>query len=105
MEKRPEERNGGIEQAADKSQTATRTVHYPETLPVPPVSPLARSDKSSPLQTPSAATSASGPDDDDGDDSDQYDWSGEEDLLEEEKKFEHQMSGHSTKKKGWGPRR
>lgn len=41
---------------------------------------------------------------DDSDDESDYDWSGEEDLVDEEQKFEERM-GVAKKKKGWGPKR
>lgn len=49
---------------------------------------------------PSAATT-----DDEGDEEDEfYDWSDEDDLVDEEAKFESKM-GATTKKKTWGPKR
>ncbi|KAF9452011.1 hypothetical protein P691DRAFT_661968 [Macrolepiota fuliginosa MF-IS2] len=47
------------------------------------------------------ASSFAGPEDDDSED---YDWSGEEDLVDEELKFEKQM-GVRPKSEGWGPKR
>jgi len=47
------------------------------------------------------AASLAGPEDGDSED---YDWSAEEDLVDEEVKFEKQM-GIKAKPRGWGPRR
>lgn len=41
----------------------------------------------------------------DDEESEDYDWSGEEDLVEEETKFEGRMGGSKSKAKGWGIRR
>lgn len=41
----------------------------------------------------------------DDEESEDYDWSGEEDLVEEETKFEGRMGGRKSKAKGWGLRR
>lgn len=49
----------------------------------------------------SRASSIAGTEDEDSED---YDWSGEEDLVDEEAKFEKQM-GVKSKLRGWGPRR
>ena len=43
--------------------------------------------------------------DDENDEDEIYDWSDEEDLVDEEAKFEQKMGAKPTKKKGWGPRR
>lgn len=51
----------------------------------------------------SRASSIAGTEDDYEEDSD-YDWSGEEDLADEEAKFEKQM-GQKKKRTGWGPKR
>jgi len=40
----------------------------------------------------------------DEDDSSDYDWSGEEDLVDEEAKYEKKM-GKKTQRTGWGPKR
>jgi hypothetical protein len=50
----------------------------------------------------SRASSVAGTDDED--DGSDYDWSGEDDLIDEETKFEERM-GIKQKKKGWGPKR
>jgi hypothetical protein len=52
-------------------------------------------------QDSSRASSIVGTEDEDSED---YDWSGEEDLVDEEAKFEKQM-GVKPKPEGWGPRR
>ncbi|KAG6881263.1 hypothetical protein C0995_002474, partial [Termitomyces sp. Mi166 len=41
----------------------------------------------------------------DDEESEDYDWSGEEDLIEEEAKFEGRMGGSKPKARGWGIRR
>ena len=72
-------------------------VHYPSDLDSPHVHHPAI------IRVDSDAPSVAGTDEDYEEDSD-YDWSGEEDLVEEETKFEEQM-GKKTKRKGWGPKR
>ena len=72
-------------------------VHYPSDLNPPPVHrPVF-------IRTDSDAPSVAGTDDEYEEDSN-YDWSGEEDLVDEEVKFEEQM-GKKHKPKGWGPKR
>ena len=75
-----------------------KAVHYPSDLGPPPG--LHR-----PVITriDSDAPSVAGTDEENEEDSD-YDWSDEEDLVEEEAKFEERM-GKKQKPKGWGPRR
>ncbi|KAH7869025.1 uncharacterized protein C8R40DRAFT_1177155 [Lentinula edodes] len=94
-------------------------VHYPDIEPVPVVSgdaisPAAnkghlrldempsRDFNRSGTNSPADAMSLAGTDDEE-DDSD-YDWSGEDDLVDEEAKFEQQM-GVKPKKTGWGFKR
>jgi hypothetical protein len=72
-------------------------VHYPEDLSPSHVHRPAI------IRIDSDAPSLAGTDDEYEEDSD-YDWSGEEDLVDEEAKFEHQM-GNDAKRKGWGPKR
>jgi len=72
-------------------------VHYSSDLdPLPVHQPAI-------IRVDTDATSVAGTDDECEDDSD-YDWSGEEDLVDEEAKFEEQM-GKGEKRKGWGPKR
>ena len=72
-------------------------VHYPSDLTSPPVHRPAM------IRIDSDAPSVAGTDEENEEDSD-YDWSGEEDLVDEEAKFEEQM-GKKPKRKGWGPKR
>ena len=72
-------------------------VHYPSDLDLPPVHRPAI------IRVDSDAPSVAGTDEEYEEDSD-YDWSGEEDLVDEETKFEEQM-GKKPKRKGWGPKR
>jgi len=72
-------------------------VYYPENVrPSPHAGMRQDSDFMS-----SRAASLAGPEDGDSKD---YDWSAEEDLVDEEVKFEKQM-GIKAKPRGWGPRR
>lgn len=72
-------------------------VHYPPDLKAPPVH------RPGIIHVDSDIHSVAGTDDEYDEDSN-YDWSGEEDLVDEEAKFEEQM-GKKQKPKGWGPRR
>lgn len=72
-------------------------VHYPSDLASLPAHRPAI------IRVDSDAPSAAGTDDEYEEDSD-YDWSGEEDLVDEEAKFEEQM-GKKPKRKGWGFKR
>ena len=71
-------------------------VHYPSDLDSLPHRPTI-------IRVDSDAPSAAGTDEEYEEDSD-YDWSGEEDLVDEEAKFEEQM-GKKAKRKGWGFKR
>lgn len=71
-------------------------VHYPSDLDSLPHRPAI-------VRVDSDAPSVAGTDEEYEEDSD-YDWSGEEDLVDEEAKFEEQM-GKKTKQKGWGFKR
>jgi hypothetical protein len=75
-------------------------VHYNDNVGPAP-SYHGRNDSTDMFQ--SRASSVAGTDDEYDDDED-YDWSGEEDLVDEEAKFEERM-GVKPKKKGWGPKR
>jgi hypothetical protein len=80
----------------EKKGKIRASVHYPADIVVPPH--VTEHDHQS-LQ--SAASSVAGTDDeDDG----EYDWSDEEDLVDEEAKFEERM-GNAPKKSGWGFKR
>lgn len=88
-----------------KGSSQRPTVHYPENLARAPVEPLAapgytRTD-SAPDMLSSRASSIMT---DDEDSEDYYDWSGEEDLVDEEAKFEERM-GVKTKPEGWSFKR
>ncbi|KAF8075988.1 Mechanosensitive ion channel-domain-containing protein [Lyophyllum atratum] len=76
------------------------TVHYLDDLD-PPAPGYTRTD-SIDIDAVSSRASSIGTDDEE---SDNYDWSGEEDLVEEEAKFEERMGLNKTKRKGWGPKR
>ena len=78
-------------------KAALKGVHYPLDLDSPPVHHPAI------IRVDSDAPSVAGTDEEYEEDSD-YDWSGEEDLVDEEAKFEAQM-GQTPKRKGWGPKR
>ncbi|KXN86319.1 Mechanosensitive ion channel protein 5 [Leucoagaricus sp. SymC.cos] len=75
------------------------SVHYSENIK--PFQYVGMRQDSSGDYMSSRASSIAGPEDEDSED---YDWSGEEDLVDEEVKFEKQM-GVKTKTRGWGPRR
>lgn len=90
--------------ASNEQQNAKPTVHYHQDTnsPAPEYAGGPSRTNSFPLQhsrQPSYATSDDGEDDDED-----YDWSAEEDLVDEEAKFESQM-GIKQKRKGWGPKR
>lgn len=82
---------------AEDEKAPLKGVHYPSDLNLPPVNhpPVIRADSDAP--------SVAGTDEEYEEDSN-YDWSGEEDLVDEEVKFEEQM-GKKQKPKGWGPKR
>jgi len=85
----------------DKMPSAKFTVHYPDHVNSPPISSnrphsFARFDSDFPTVS-SRSPSVAGTDDEL--DEEDYDWSGEEDLVDEEAKFEHQMG---VKKQGRG---
>ena len=75
----------GVDKQHDFASKGKQTVHYPEDIPPPP--PIHRFDTD--IGTTSRASSIAGTDDEYSDDD--YDWSGEEDLVDEEAKFEHAM--------------
>lgn len=82
---------------AEDEKAPLKGVHYPSGLNSPPAHRPAI------IRTESDAPSVAGTDEEYEEDSD-YDWSGEEDLVDEEVKFEEQM-GKKKKPKGWGPKR
>lgn len=93
------------EEEEEHVQTATARVHYPQDLPALP-SPIYLPKKTT-GETDSRTSSVIGTDDEDDDgldEDDEYDWSGEEDLVDEEAKFERQMKSDGRVKR-WGPRR
>ena len=81
----------------DNEKAPLKGVHYPPDLTTPPVHRPAI------IHVDSDVTSVAGTDDEYEGDSD-YDWSGEEDLVDEEAKFEEHM-GIKPKRKGWGAKR
>ena len=85
------------EDRAIDEKAPLKGVHYPSDLNPPPVHYPAI------IRVDSDAHSVAGTDEENEEDSD-YDWSGEEDLVDEEAKFEEQM-GKKPKRKGWGPKR
>ena len=94
------EKPAGVPTPEDKvvdEKAPLKGVHYPSDLASLPVHRPAI------IRVDSDAPSAAGTDDEYEEDSD-YDWSGEEDLVDEEAKFEEQM-GKKQKRKGWGFKR
>lgn len=90
--------------ASNERQNAKPTVHYHQDTnsPAPEYAGGPSRANSFPFQhsrQSSYATSDDGEDDDED-----YDWSAEEDLVDEEAKFESQM-GIKPKNRGWGPKR
>ncbi|KAF8897125.1 Mechanosensitive ion channel-domain-containing protein [Infundibulicybe gibba] len=85
----------------DSKPTRKPTVHYQDS-PTHPAAPAyhARYDSGDLLS--SRPPSIAGTDDED--EPEDYDWSGEEDLVDEEAKFEERM-GVKQKPQGWGPKR
>ncbi|KAF7301275.1 EF-hand domain-containing protein [Mycena indigotica] len=79
--------------STDEKGKAKATVHYPDDIAVPP-------QIHDPEDHHSLLSSAAGTDDEDDDD---YNWSDEEDLVDEEAKFENKIG--TKKKTGWGPKR
>ncbi|KAG5635453.1 hypothetical protein H0H81_011192 [Sphagnurus paluster] len=76
------------------------TVHYidqlnPDAAPAPAYT---RSDSADITSRPSSIAT-------DDEDSEDYDWSGEEDLADEEANFEERMGLRKTERKGWGFKR
>ncbi|EIN10820.1 hypothetical protein PUNSTDRAFT_65245 [Punctularia strigosozonata HHB-11173 SS5] len=91
----------------DKQENIRLQVHYPDDLgeglapSYKAALPIERSDSGGLVTISSRASSIAGTD---GDESEDYDWSGEEDLVNEEAKFEQKM-GLKPKPEGWGPKR
>jgi len=85
-------------EASDSSpkQSAKPTVHYSEDVYHAPTSHY----YNSPPRVESRPSSVVGTDDEDDDD-EEFDWSGDEDLVDEEAKFEKHM-GVTLKSRGWG---
>ncbi|KAJ7124777.1 Mechanosensitive ion channel-domain-containing protein [Mycena crocata] len=73
------------------------SVHYPADIAVP-----RHTEDHEYHSAPGSAASSIAGTDDEGDND--YDWSGEEDLVDEEAKFEERM-GNKQKRTGWGPKR
>jgi hypothetical protein len=74
-----------------------RAVQFPSNVEVKPVI-----EKEIQAQTPHYAHSIA--ETDDGEDDEDYDWSTDEDLVDQEAKFDSKF-GKKPKKKGWGPKR
>ncbi|KAG6849953.1 hypothetical protein H0H93_003325 [Arthromyces matolae] len=89
-----------ISERSHDSKDVRPTVHYTDEDEILTSPAYSRSDT---LDLVSSRASTITTDDEDSED---YDWSGEEDLLEEEAKFEERMGGtKDTAKKGWGIKR
>ncbi|KAI0370172.1 hypothetical protein BV20DRAFT_944607 [Pilatotrama ljubarskyi] len=82
-------------QSPDHPAKGKHAVHYPDDVPDVP-SPH---DRFEPEPLSSRASSIAGTDDED--DEDAYDWSGEEDLVDQEAKFEHAMGVKKKRKFGF----
>lgn len=79
------------------------TVHYPEDVHLADFREQSENDSNSIAGT-SRPASIAGTVTDDEEDREDYDWSGEDDLVDQEAKFEERMGTHQ-KDKHWGPRR
>ncbi|KAJ7229071.1 Mechanosensitive ion channel-domain-containing protein [Mycena pura] len=88
-----------LESAADEKQKNRVSVHYADEIAVPLHDHEENHSRASPPH--SAASSVFGTDDED---EGNYDWSDEEDLVDEEAKFEKKMGSPQTKT-GWGFKR
>ncbi|KAJ7667633.1 Mechanosensitive ion channel-domain-containing protein [Mycena polygramma] len=89
--------SSSVDLPGEKGKTKAATVHYPDDIIVPPL----HGPQDHASVPHSAASSIAGTDDeDDGD----YDWSDEEDLVDQEAKFEERM-GTAPKNTGWGFKR
>ncbi|KDQ64972.1 hypothetical protein JAAARDRAFT_52890 [Jaapia argillacea MUCL 33604] len=80
-------------------------VHYPDDIDVPSYHNTPQRLDSGDALSQRVPLGADTDDEDDHDDEDDYDWSAEEDLVDEEAKFEQKMGGEQKKRKGWGLRR
>lgn len=92
-------------QDADRKDTADTerpTVQFPPDVKRAPSVHIPSAGMRHDTMTSSRASSLAGTDDEDNDED--YDWSGEEDLVDEEAKFEQKM-GIKQKPKGWGFKR
>ncbi|KAF5388099.1 hypothetical protein D9615_000037 [Tricholomella constricta] len=86
---------------SDLDTTKSRpTVHYVDgqNRTIPPAPGYTRTDSADALSSRASSIAT------DDEDSEDYDWSGEEDLVDEEAKFEERM-GIKAKRKGWGIKR
>lgn len=83
-----------LDEKSPDSKGKQHAVHYTDELQRPPGARRFDSDP----RTASRASSIAGTDDEDSDDD--YDWSGEEDLVDEEAKFEHAMGVKKTRRFG-----
>ncbi|GLB33413.1 putative mechanosensitive ion channel [Lyophyllum shimeji] len=96
--------NDDLETPPDEFGTAKSrpTVHYPDDLkpPMPSAPSYIRTDSADGISSRASSIAAT-----DDEDSDDYNWSGEEDLVDVEAKFEEQMGMSKTKPKGWGLKR
>lgn len=80
------------EKRPDHGSKGKHAVHYPEELPQPLSAP-----RFEPEFRPASRASSIATDEDDDDED--YDWSGEEDLVDEEAKFEHAMGVKKKERK------
>lgn len=101
-----------------KQKGGQQTVHYPDEhggllhampspgYPEPKTFEDSRPDPKRMFSNNSAYPPSVATTDDEGDEDDEfYDWSDEEDLVDEEAKFENKMGTTDKKKKTWGPKR
>lgn len=104
-EKRREsdERRHELEHAA--GHRPKPSVHYPSEMPAPTYRTMSGNapttiDEENPFRPTLHSRTSSFATDDGSDNDDEFDWSGEEDLADEEAKFQQQM-GTRTRARGW----
>lgn len=90
--------------ASNEQQNAKPTVHYHQDTNSPAPEYAGGPSRANSFPFHHSRQSSYATSDDGEDDDEDYDWSAEEDLVDEEAKFESQM-GIKQKRKGWGPKR
>lgn len=90
--------------ASNEQQNAKPTVHYHQDTNSPAPEYAGGPSRANSFPFHHSRQSSYATSDDGEDDDEDYDWSAEEDLVDEEAKFESQM-GIKQKGKGWGPKR